>query len=97
MNYNRKGGEKGLFQQWQPHFIWMDVRMPVMDRLQAAGSIKDTVSGKSTIIAAFASHALEDEKEQIPAVNWYFVGYTEHNASPRASPSCASGLYSYRW
>jgi len=59
-----------IFQQWQPHFIWMDVRMPVMDGLQAARSIKDTVSGKSTIIAAFTASAFEDEKEQILAAGF---------------------------
>jgi CheY-like chemotaxis protein len=53
------------FHQWQPHFIWMDVRMPVMDGLEATRRIKTTKAGTSTVIAALTAHALEEEKEQI--------------------------------
>jgi signal transduction histidine kinase/ActR/RegA family two-component response regulator len=55
------------FSQWQPHFIWMDVRMPVMDGLEATRRIKETKAGKSTVIAALTAHALEEEREQIMA------------------------------
>ncbi|MGD9009891.1 MAG: ATP-binding protein [Desulfobacteraceae bacterium] len=54
-----------LFHRWQPDFIWMDIRMPVMDGLEAAQRIKKTEAGKSTIVAALTAHALEEEKEQI--------------------------------
>jgi CheY-like chemotaxis protein len=53
------------FGQWQPHFIWMDIRMPVMDGLQATRHIKATEAGTSTVIAALTAHALEEEKEKI--------------------------------
>lgn len=54
-----------VFQHWKPHFIWMDVRMPVMDGLQASRYIKETEAGKSTVIVALTAHALEEEREQI--------------------------------
>lgn len=47
---------------WRPHFIWMDIRMPVMDGLEAARRIKATEAGRSTIVAAVTAHALEEEK-----------------------------------
>jgi CheY-like chemotaxis protein len=56
-----------IFKKWHPDFIWMDVRMPEMDGLQAARYIKDTEVGKSTIVAALTAHALEEEKEEILA------------------------------
>jgi PAS domain S-box-containing protein len=54
-----------IFQQWQPNFIWMDIRMPVMDGLEATRHIKKTEAGKSTVVAALTAHALEEEKEEI--------------------------------
>jgi signal transduction histidine kinase/CheY-like chemotaxis protein len=55
-----------VFRQWQPDFIWMDIRMPVMDGLEATQLIK-AEAGKSTVIAALTAHALEEEREQILA------------------------------
>jgi signal transduction histidine kinase/ligand-binding sensor domain-containing protein/DNA-binding NarL/FixJ family response regulator len=56
-----------LFQQWRPDLIWMDIRMPVMDGLEATRRIKETEAGKYTVIAALTAHALEEEKERILA------------------------------
>jgi signal transduction histidine kinase/ligand-binding sensor domain-containing protein/FixJ family two-component response regulator len=56
-----------IFHQWQPDFIWMDIRMPVMNGLEATRRIKETEAGKSTVIAALTAHALEEEKERILA------------------------------
>jgi Amt family ammonium transporter len=56
-----------VFNEWWPDFIWMDIRMPVMDGLEATQRIKKTETGKSTVIAALTAHALEEEKEQILA------------------------------
>ncbi len=56
-----------VFNKWHPHFIWMDIRMPVMDGMEATRRIKATGPGKSTIIAALTAHALEEERETILA------------------------------
>jgi CheY-like chemotaxis protein len=59
-----------MFHQWRPDFIWMDIRMPVMDGMEAIRCIKETDYGQSTIVAAFTAHALAEEKEQILAVGY---------------------------
>ncbi len=56
-----------IFEEWQPHFIWMDMRMPVMDGLEATRLIKALEAGKSTIIVALTASALEEEREPILA------------------------------
>jgi signal transduction histidine kinase/CheY-like chemotaxis protein len=56
-----------VFDQWRPDLIWMDIRMPVMDGLEATRHIKQTEAGRSTIVAALTAHALEEEKERILA------------------------------
>ncbi|MEJ2622017.1 MAG: cache domain-containing protein [Candidatus Thiodiazotropha sp.] len=55
-----------VFEQWRPHLIFMDIRMPVMDGLQATRRIKADDSGETRIIAITA-HALEEERKGILA------------------------------
>jgi signal transduction histidine kinase/DNA-binding response OmpR family regulator len=56
-----------IFHDWKPHLIWMDIRMPIIDGLQATRCIKETEAGKSTVIVALTAHALEEEREKIVA------------------------------
>lgn len=56
-----------LFEAWRPHLIWMDIRMPVMDGLQATRQIKTSQVGAQTRIVAVTAHALEEERNQILA------------------------------
>jgi CheY-like chemotaxis protein len=56
-----------IFNQWRPDFIWMDIRMPLMDGLEASRRIKQTDAGKSTIVVALTAHALEEERKDILA------------------------------
>jgi len=56
-----------LFEKWHPHLIWMDIRMPVMDGLEATRRIKSTKAGASTKIVALTAHALEAEQAEIQA------------------------------
>jgi CheY-like chemotaxis protein len=63
-----------VFHRWQPQFIWMDVRMPEMDGLEATRRIKETEAGLSTPVAALTAHSLDEEQEVIRAAGCdYFV------------------------
>ncbi len=52
------------FQTWQPHLIWMDIRMPVMDGYQATRAIKES-NGQDTVIIAITASAFEEERAQV--------------------------------
>ena len=54
-----------LFEQWRPHLIWMDVRMPVMSGLEATRRIRESEAGANTTIVALTAHALEEERREI--------------------------------
>jgi len=56
-----------LFEQYHPHLIWMDIRMPVMDGLEAVRRIRATKAGADTKIIALTAHALEEERGPIMA------------------------------
>ena len=56
-----------IFAQWHPDLIWMDMRMPVMDGIEATRRIKATDAGARTKVIALTAHALEDERREILA------------------------------
>ncbi|MGB8698419.1 MAG: ATP-binding protein [Thermosynechococcaceae cyanobacterium] len=51
-----------VWQQWQPHLIWMDMRMPVMNGYEATQKIKSHLKGQATVIIALTASTLEEEK-----------------------------------
>lgn len=51
-----------LWKNWEPHLIWMDMRMPVMDGYEATKRIKAELKGQATVIIALTASALEEEK-----------------------------------
>jgi signal transduction histidine kinase/CheY-like chemotaxis protein len=54
-----------LFEQWHPHLVWMDIRMPVMSGLEATRRIRESEAGANTTIVALTAHALEEERREI--------------------------------
>jgi CheY-like chemotaxis protein len=56
-----------VFEKWRPHLIWMDIRMPVLDGLEATRRIKASDLGPNTKIVAVTAHALEEERSEILA------------------------------
>jgi len=60
-------GEEAIaqFQAWQPHFIWMDIRMPGVDGYEATRRIRALAGGAEVKIAAITASAFRDEHEQI--------------------------------
>ncbi|MBN1641113.1 MAG: PAS domain S-box protein [Anaerolineae bacterium] len=54
-----------VWEQWEPHLIWMDMRMPVMDGYQATRRIRASAKGRETVIVALTASAFEDDRETI--------------------------------
>ncbi len=51
-----------IWEHWQPHLIWMDMRMPVMDGYEATRQIKATTKGKNIAIIALTASVFEEER-----------------------------------
>jgi CheY-like chemotaxis protein len=55
-----------IWKKWQPHLIWMDIRMPVMDGYEATELIKshilNSTSGIDTKIIALTASAFEEDR-----------------------------------
>ncbi|MGH2413784.1 MAG: ATP-binding protein, partial [Microcystaceae cyanobacterium] len=51
-----------IWENWEPHLIWMDMRMPVMDGYEATKTIKATIKGQATVIIALTASVFEEER-----------------------------------
>lgn len=56
-----------LFNQWRPHAILMDMKMPVMDGRQATKEIKSRPGGEDTVVIAVSAGAWEEERKTVLA------------------------------
>ena len=62
----RNGQEAiAVWEDWQPHLIWMDMQMPVMNGYEATRKIKAHPLGKQTVIVALTASAFEEERKTI--------------------------------
>ncbi len=50
-----------IFEQWHPDLIWMDIRMPIMDGLEATHQIKSTSAGLHTKVIAITAQTMEED------------------------------------
>ena len=57
-------GAEGVtsFREWRPQFIWMDLRMPVMNGIEAAQRIRNLDGGKDVKIVAVTASGFESER-----------------------------------
>lgn len=57
-------GEEAIacWQEWSPHLIWMDMRMPVMDGYQATREIKAQSGDCPPVIIALTANAFEEDR-----------------------------------
>lgn len=64
-----RNGEEAIaiWADWQPHLIWMDMQMPVMNGYETTKKIKAHPLGKQTIIVALTASAFEEERKTILA------------------------------
>jgi CheY-like chemotaxis protein len=62
-----ENGQEGvsLFEQWHPHLIWMDIRMPVMDGYEATVRIRRLSGGDEVKIVALTASAFKEQREKI--------------------------------
>ncbi|GAB4193667.1 MAG: AAA family ATPase [Coleofasciculaceae cyanobacterium] len=51
-----------IWETFEPHLIWMDMRMPVMDGYEATKQIKLTTKGQATAVIALTASTLEEER-----------------------------------
>lgn len=57
-----------LWSSWEPHLIFMDMRMPVMDGYEATKRIKATTKGQATAIIALSASHFEETRTVILSV-----------------------------
>ncbi len=53
------------FLQWQPHLIWMDMRMPVLDGYQATAKIRQLESGSRVKIIAVSANVFKEQHDEM--------------------------------
>lgn len=54
-----------IWESWEPHLIWMDMRMPVMNGYEATKHIKASLKGQATVIIALTASAFEEQRQDI--------------------------------
>ena len=51
-----------VWEMFEPHLIWMDMRMPVMNGYEATKQIKSTTKGQATAVIALTASTLGEER-----------------------------------
>ncbi|MCA1994766.1 MAG: response regulator, partial [Coleofasciculus sp. S288] len=51
-----------IWEHWEPHLIWMDMRMPILDGYETTKRIKATTKGQATAIIALTASIFEEER-----------------------------------
>jgi PAS domain S-box-containing protein len=57
-----------MWEKWRPHFIFMDLRMPVMDGRETTRYIKAQPGGQETVIVALTASAFEEDQAEVLAL-----------------------------
>jgi CheY-like chemotaxis protein len=62
-------GQEGIdiWKEWEPHLIWMDMRMPVLNGYEATKRIKASPKGQQTRVLALTASSFEEERAMVLA------------------------------
>jgi len=53
-----------VWKEWQPHLIWLDIRMPEMDGYEVIKRIKDAASEHPPVIISISASAFEEDRQK---------------------------------
>ena len=56
-----------VWEEWEPHLIFMDMRMPIVDGYEATKRIKATTRGQATVVIALTASAFENQRHMVLA------------------------------
>jgi PAS domain S-box-containing protein len=64
--HEARNGQEALavWQSWQPHLVFLDLRMPVLDGYEAIRRIKATPQGQATAVIAVTASVFEEQQGQ---------------------------------
>jgi CheY-like chemotaxis protein len=54
-----------VFETWRPHFIWMDLRLPVFSGLEATRRIRQLEGGEKVKIVAVTASAFASQRDEV--------------------------------
>jgi CheY-like chemotaxis protein len=54
-----------IWEEWRPQLILMDIRMPIMDGLEATRRIRANQAGAAPVIIAVSASALDDDRSKV--------------------------------
>ena len=57
-----------IWESWEPHLIWMDMRMPVLNGYEATKQIKASLKGQATVIIALTASVFESQRQAILSI-----------------------------
>ena len=57
-----------IWESWEPHLIWMDMRMPVLNGYEATKQIKASLKGQATVIIALTASVFEEQRQAILSI-----------------------------
>ena len=57
-----------IWESWEPHLIWMDMRMPVLNGYEATKQIKACLKGQATVIIALTASVFEEQRQAILSI-----------------------------
>lgn len=83
------------YQSWQPHLIWMDWRMPVMDGVEAMRQIRLLPGGEQVKIVAVSASIFKEQRAELLRAG--MDGFVRKPYRPREIFDCMAELLGLRY